>query len=118
MSRTRSIRDRAAMYRDRETHSPAPNYTITVTWPRGRVQQAHRKTKDQAREFAEDAELKGANVKVVEWIGSQFRQLAVLDAFAKRPSLPAAATHTDKVSAIKADLARLAEQTAGRKALR
>lgn len=116
MSRTRSIRDRAAMYRGHETH-PSRTYTITVTWPGGRMNQVHRKTKDQAREFAEDIELKGTHVKVIEWHGAQFRQLAVLDAFAKRPALPADATHADKVAAIKADLARLAEQTLGRLAL-
>lgn len=117
MSRTRSIRDRAAIYRDRGTRTPAPGYTITVTWPRGRIQQTHRKTKDQARELAEAAELKGARVEVFEWTGSQSRRLAVLDAFAKRHNLPTGATHAHKVAAIKADLARLAEQTAGRLAL-
>ena len=117
MGRTRSVRDRAAMYREREPKGVAPSYTITVTWPRGRVQQVHRKTKDQAREIAEAIELKGARVKVIEWRGSQFQQLADLDAFAKRPSLPPGATHADKVVAIKADLARLAEQATGRWAL-
>ncbi|MFE2832238.1 hypothetical protein ACFXI6_14490 [Streptomyces mirabilis] len=117
MSRTRSIRDRSAMYRGREGQEPAPTYSVTVTWPGGRINQMHRKTKDQARELAEDVELKGAHVKVVEWIGSQFQRLAVLDAFAKRPSLPANATHADKIAAVKADLSRLAEQAAGRRAL-
>lgn len=117
MSRTRSIRDRTAMYRGRETQDASPTYSITVTWPGGRMSQIHRKTKDQARELAEEVELKGAHVKVVEWTGAQFRQLAGLDAFAKRPSLPTGATHADKVAAVKADLARLAEQTAGRLAL-
>ena len=81
MGRTRSVRDRAAMYREREPKGVAPSYTITVTWPRGRVQQVHRKTKDQAREIAEAIELKGARVKVIEWRGSP-------------PSFPAAATIT------------------------
>lgn len=117
MSRTRSIRDRAAMYRGREAQDASPTYSITVTWPGGRMSQMHRKTKDQARELAEDVELKGAHVKVVEWNGSQFQQLAALDAFAKRPSLPAGATHAEKIAAVKADLAHLAEQTAGRLAL-
>jgi ADP-ribose pyrophosphatase YjhB (NUDIX family) len=105
------------MYRGREAQHPSRSYAITITWPGGRMNQVHRKTKDQARELAEDVELKGARVKVVEWTGAQFRQLAVLDAFARRPALPADATHADKVAAIKADLARLAEQTSGRLAL-
>lgn len=117
MSRIRSVRDRASMYRGQESQNAGPTYTITVTRPGGRVSQMHRKTKDQARELAEEVELKGAHVKVVEWNGAKFRQLAILNAFAKRPSLPASATHTDKVAAVKADLARLAEQTAGRWAL-
>lgn len=117
MSRTRSIRDRAALYRGREAEAADPTYTITVTWPGGRMNQMHRKTKAQARELAEDVELKGAHVKVVEWTGAQFRQLAVLDAFAKRRSLPTGATSADKVAAVEADLARLAEQAIGRKAL-
>lgn len=117
MSRTRAVRDRAVMYRGRETENTSHSYTITVTWPGGRMNQMHRKTKTQARELAEDVELKGAHVKVIEWHGAQFRELAVLDAFAKRPSLPTSATHADKVAAIKADLARLAEQAAGRWAL-
>ncbi|MGQ5576723.1 hypothetical protein [Streptomyces sp. ECR3.8] len=118
MSRTRSIRNRAAMYRAHNTQHPGPSYTITVTWPGGRMSQMHRRTKDQARELAEEVELKGAHVKVVEWNGAKFRQLAILNAFAKRPSLPASVTHADKVAAIKADLARLATQTEGRLALR
>lgn len=117
MSRTRTVRDRAAMYRGREEQEAGPTYTIAVMRTGGRTTQMHRKTKDQARELAEDIELKGARVKVIEWRGSQFRQLADLNAFTKRPSLPADATHADKVAAVMADLARLAEQTEGRRAL-
>lgn len=117
MSRTRAVRDRAAKYRGIEDPVASVTYTLTVTWPGGRTTQMRRKARGEARELAEDTELKGARIKVIEWRGPLFKQLADLNAFAKRPGLPTAATLEDKVAAVKADLARLAEQTEGRKAL-
>ncbi|MCP3820106.1 hypothetical protein NLX86_18995 [Streptomyces sp. A3M-1-3] len=117
MSRTKRNRSRDEIFQSIQRNT-VRSYSITATWPNGRINQMHRKDKAHVREMAEDLEMKGVHVKVVEWTGSQFRQLADLHAFAKRTALPAAATYADKVAAVKADLEVLARQAAGRRALR
>lgn len=104
------------MTRDR---SPK-RYLVTATWPnpRRRPLQVKRSDKHQARHVAEDLELQGAHVVVVEWGAAGSCELAVLDAFGLKPSLPNGATDAEKLAAVRLDLAALAAQAPGRRALR